>query len=98
MRIAEVSYAVGINNHQNFAKYFKSDTGISPTEFRATNEEKIESPQNRDNSIAVLQFVNFSNDREQEYFSDGITEEIINVLSKVPELRVVGRTSSFALK
>ncbi len=98
MRIAEVAFAVGINSHQNFAKYFKSDFGISPTEFRVNHTEKLESPQNRDNSIAVLPFVNFSNDKDQEYFSDGITEEIINVLAQVPELKVVGRTSSFAFK
>ena len=50
------------------------------------------------NSIAVLPFANMSNDREQEYFSDGITEEIINVLVKIPDLKVAGRTSSFSFK
>ncbi|MGB5377582.1 adenylate/guanylate cyclase domain-containing protein, partial [Muriicola sp.] len=49
-------------------------------------------------SIAVLPFVNMSSDPEQEYFSDGITEEIINVLAQVPVLKVIGRTSSFAFK
>jgi serine/threonine-protein kinase len=49
-------------------------------------------------SIAVLPFVNMSNDEEQEYFSDGITEEIINMLAQVPRLTVMGRTSSFAFK
>ncbi|KQS27024.1 FlgO family outer membrane protein [Dyadobacter sp. Leaf189] len=49
-------------------------------------------------SIAVLPFVNLSNDPEEEYFSDGITEEIINVLSRVPGLQVTGRTSSFTFK
>ena len=49
-------------------------------------------------SIAVLPFVNMSADEEQEYFSDGITEEILNVLAKLPELRVTARTSTFALK
>ncbi len=49
-------------------------------------------------SIAVLPFANMSNDPDQEYFSDGISEEIINVLAQVPEMKVIGRTSSFAFK
>ncbi len=49
-------------------------------------------------SIAVLPFVNISSDKEQEYFSDGITEEILNALASVKELKVAGRTSSFAFK
>ena len=49
-------------------------------------------------SIAVLPFVNLSSDKEQEYFSDGIAEEILNALAQVDGLRVIGRTSSFSLK
>jgi adenylate cyclase len=51
-----------------------------------------------ENSIAVLPFVNMSGDEEQEYFADGLSEELINVFTKIPELRVIGRTSSFAFK
>jgi len=51
-----------------------------------------------DASIAVLPFVNMSADPEQEYFSDGISEELLNVLAKIPELRVAARTSSFQFK
>ncbi|HWA35847.1 MAG TPA: hypothetical protein VG737_17010 [Cyclobacteriaceae bacterium] len=51
-----------------------------------------------DKSVAVLPFVNMSNDPDQEYFSDGISEEILNLLAKVPELKVIGRTSSFYFK
>jgi TolB-like protein/class 3 adenylate cyclase len=50
------------------------------------------------NSIAVLPFTNMSSDPEQEYFSDGISEEIINTLVQVPQLKVTGRTSSFMFK
>jgi TolB-like protein len=49
-------------------------------------------------SIAVLPFVNLSADPEQEYFSDGISEELLNVLAKYPDLRVAARTSSFQFK
>ena len=50
------------------------------------------------NSVAVLPFLNFSSSEENEYFSDGITEEIINSLVKVKGLQVASRTSVFALK
>jgi len=49
-------------------------------------------------SIAVLPFANLSSDKEQEYFSDGIAEEILNALAQVDGLRVIGRTSSFSMK
>lgn len=50
------------------------------------------------NSIAVLPFVNMSSDVEQEFFSDGISEELLNLLARLPELQVIARTSSFAFK
>lgn len=49
-------------------------------------------------SVAVLPFVNMSSDPEQEYFSDGLSEELLNVLAQIDALRVAGRTSSFAFK
>jgi len=49
-------------------------------------------------SIAVLPFVNMSSDPEQEYFSDGISEELLNLLAKIPALRVASRTSAFSFK
>ena len=49
-------------------------------------------------SIAVLPFANLSADKENEYFSDGLAEEIINALTRVPELRVIARTSAFAFR
>jgi len=49
-------------------------------------------------SIAVLPFVNMSSDADNEYFSEGITEEILNALAKVEKLHVTSRTSSFAFK
>jgi adenylate cyclase len=60
--------------------------------------ESVVAAANGDKSIAVLPFANMSDDPSNEYFSDGITEELLNLLAKVPELRVIGRTSSFQFK
>jgi TolB-like protein/Tfp pilus assembly protein PilF len=49
-------------------------------------------------SVAVLSFENLSDDKENEYFSDGVSEELLNVLSKIPGLHVAARTSSFYFK
>ena len=51
-----------------------------------------------DKSIAVLPFVNMSSDEEQEWFADGLTEEILNSLARTPDLLVASRTSSFQYK
>ena len=51
-----------------------------------------------DKSIAVLPFVDMSAARDQEYFSDGLSEELLNLLAKIPELKVINRTSSFSFK
>lgn len=51
-----------------------------------------------DKSIAVLPFVNMSDDAGNEYFSDGISEELLNLLAKIPELRVISRSSAFSYK
>ena len=54
--------------------------------------------QSAQRSIAVLPFVNMSSDEEQEWFADGLTEEILNSLAKTPDLLVTARTSSFGYK
>ncbi len=68
--------------------------------FQKTTKESIPSnvEEKIDRSIAVLPFVNMSNDKDQEYFSDGLSEELLNLLAKIPELKVIGRTSSFSFK
>jgi TolB-like protein len=70
----------------------------APSENSQSAELELAIQRTPPNSIAVLPFVNMSSDPEQEYFSDGVTEEILNVLAQVKELRVAGRTSSFAFK
>ena len=51
-----------------------------------------------DESVAVLPFVNMSNDEDNEYFSDGLTETLLHMLAQIPDLKVAARTSSFAFK
>lgn len=62
---------------------------------RGSSEPKVKKPEN---SIAVLAFENMSGDADKEYFSDGISEEILNSLANVKGLHVAGRTSSFYFK
>ena len=66
-------------------------TGRARTTVRRSRRHRVE----RVPSIAVLPFANMSADKENEYFSDGLAEEIINVLANMPGLKVAGRTSSF---
>jgi adenylate cyclase len=70
----------------------------SPIGSKVASPEKMAFPLPDVPSIAVLPFVNMSGDPKQEYFSDGLTEEIINGLSKVPRIFVIARNSTFAYK
>mgnify|MGYP001418569734 CR=1 FL=1 len=75
---------------QAYAVRFKNTTGVS--------DKGGASPQTEKPSIAVLPFDNMSGDPEQEYFSDGITEDIITALSHLKWLNVIARNSSFTYK
>ena len=55
-------------------------------------------PKTDEKSVAVLAFANLSDDKTNEYFSDGISEELLNVLAKIPDLKVSARTSAFSFK
>ena len=70
----------------------------STPKLEVASKEKMAFPLPDKPSIAVLPFVNMSEDPKQEYFSDGITEEIITALSKTPKLFVIARNSTFAYK
>lgn len=72
-----------------------SATSTSTPSTPSTTEHTVEKIPSA--SIAVLPFVNMSSDTEQEYFSDGISEEILNVLAKIPNLHVTSRSSAFLL-
>lgn len=67
------------------------------SEMKITTENKASSSSGK-SSIAVLPFLNLSSDPEQEYFVDGLTEEILNSLIQIPDLTVIARTSSFSFK
>ncbi len=62
------------------------------------HKDSGDSATKNDKSIAVLPFVNMSSDKEQDYFSDGLSEELLNQLAQIPQLRVIARTSSFSFK
>lgn len=76
------------------------DTLLRPVEQGndTANAEQIEPAQITPTSIAVLPFDDMSPDEDQEYFSDGIAEELLNALAKLKNLQVAARTSSFAFK
>ena len=80
----------------------KSPAGRFQTmdEIRAVLEQATAAPAAtaKTPSIAVLPFANMSADKENEYFSDGLAEEILNLLAKIPGLKVIARTSAFAFK
>ena len=82
--------------------YFAYDKFVARPQIPATpvtaSVEPSEAPADEYQTIAVLPFVNMSDDASNEYFSDGLTEELLNMLAKITELRVAGRTSSFAFK
>jgi TolB-like protein/tetratricopeptide (TPR) repeat protein len=100
-----------IKNQQNLTAremgYFELKNIVTPVRIFALNNKglvvptrellkgKTKQPANR---LAVLPFVNMSADAENEYFSDGITEELLNALTKVDGLQVTSRTSAFAYK
>jgi len=70
----------------------------SPPRVEVASKEKMAFPLPDKPSIAVLPFVNMSDDPKQEFFSDGMTEEIITALSKSPDLFVIARNSTFTYK
>jgi serine/threonine-protein kinase len=75
-----------------------SQVPVEPIAYRLTPTAANRLRETEQPSIGVLPFANMSENPENEYFSDGITEEILNSLSRIPTLKVAARTSTFALK
>ncbi len=98
--IAALVLALGFFAFDKFVLDPSRDADLIQTTTEAVTEQVTESliSEVPDNSIAVLPFVNMSSDPEQGYFSDGISEELLNALVHVDGLRVASRTSSFAFK
>src|ERR1019366_6908923 len=77
---------------------FRDDPEITALLVEPKKEPATTSVAPDDKSVAVLAFANLSDDKANEYFSDGISEELLNVLAKVPGLKVTARTSAFYFK
>ncbi len=80
------------------AAYFLADKAWLSKHTKAKRETPVATVVVSDNSIAVLPFVDMSETKDQEYFADGMAEELINHLSRSPGLKVIARTSSFQFK
>jgi serine/threonine-protein kinase len=80
----------------------ESDPDTTPERIESGNSRTVRpiaaTPLPTDRSIAVLPFADMSEGRDQEYFSDGLAEELLNLLAQAPQLRVISRTSSFSFK
>src|SRR5689334_10994274 len=74
--------------------HFKADPRRTNEQFPAAPTERVDVT----NAVAVLPFVNIGRGEDIEYFSDGLAEELLNVLSKIHGLRVAARTSAFSFK
>jgi TolB-like protein/Flp pilus assembly protein TadD len=83
---------IAVNNNKS---QLQSTVPTSVEDKMVVFEEAIEV---KKESIAILPFIAFSSDPEDEYFADGMVEELLNLLAKVPDLQVAARTSSFAYK
>ncbi|MCH9027283.1 MAG: tetratricopeptide repeat protein [Proteobacteria bacterium] len=98
--IAALVLALGFFAFDKFVLDPSRDAELVQATTEAVTEQAAESGKSEipDKSIAVLAFTDLSPEADQEYFSDGISEELLNVLAKIPGLRVAARTSSFQFK
>ena len=96
-RVIMVALALGYFAFDKFVLSESREASIAKTAHQEGRTEALVESYG-DKSIAVLPFVNMSSDPEQEYFSDGIAEELLNLLARVSELRVISRSSSFSFK
>jgi TolB-like protein/class 3 adenylate cyclase len=108
--ISESVYKNVVNKKQINTKYVRQEVlknvrdpvqiyEVITGSFESSSESTTKKTNKKlEKSVAVLPFVNMSNDPDQEYFSDGMAEEIINSLNQLKDLKIAGRTSSFQFK
>ena len=99
--ITVLALALGYFAYEKFVPDASRDAVLVETTTQAVTEKVVteqEEPTESDQSIAVLPFVNMSEDAGNEYFADGLSEELLNMLVKIPGLQVAARTSSFSFK
>jgi TolB-like protein/Flp pilus assembly protein TadD len=98
--IAVLVLALGYFAYDKFVLRSGQDVALVEATTLAISKQTAaeEDPAQSDASIAVLPFVNMSDDSSNEYFSDGLSEELLNLLAKLPELHVTSRSSAFAFK
>ena len=96
--IAALVFALGYFVWERQADKEPAENLAAEVDAPAIAEVDIPTVENNSRSIAVLPFVNMSSDESQEWFADGLTEEILNSLARTPDLLVTARTSSFAFK
>jgi TolB-like protein/DNA-binding winged helix-turn-helix (wHTH) protein/tetratricopeptide (TPR) repeat protein len=103
--VAEVASGASSQSQHRF-KYLAVAAGIASiavaiiltTSPELRDQPPQPNPESGERSIAILPFVNMSDDPGNEYFSDGLSEDILTLLANIPDLKVIGRTSSFAFK
>jgi adenylate cyclase len=81
--------------------YISAELPVTPNEPSTTliaGQTEARAPETIDRSIAVLPFVDMSPEKNQEYFTDGLSEELLNLLAKIPELKVASRSSAFQFR
>ena len=97
--IAVLVLALSYFGFDKFVMEPRREAGIASAAVTAEQKSRaVAASASSDNSIAVLPFVDMSQSKDQEYFSDGLSEELLNQLAQVPKLRVIARTSSFSFK
>ncbi len=96
--IGLLAVAIGLYGYQAFRPAAGSRTTVIARTNTDGHPGATPAVSGEDRSVAVLPFVDMSAARDQEYFADGISEELLNLLAKVPQLRVIARTSSFSFK
>jgi TolB-like protein len=89
---------IGLYAYQAFRPAADSHTTVIARATPGPHPGTAAARSGEDHSVAVLPFVDMSEARDQEYFADGISEELLNLLAQIPQLRVIARTSSFSFK